>query len=33
VLELDIRSYFDTIDQSVLRGFLDQRVRGSAARP
>ena len=26
VLEVDIRSFFDTIDHSVLRRFLDERV-------
>ncbi|MBC3366553.1 group II intron reverse transcriptase/maturase [Pseudomonas sp. SWRI154] len=27
VLELDIRSYFDTIDHALLRGFVQQRVK------
>jgi group II intron reverse transcriptase/maturase len=32
VLELDIRSYFDTIDHAHVRAFLDQRVRDGVIR-
>ena len=32
VLELDIRSFFDEIDRSHLRSFLDQRVRDGVIR-
>ena len=32
VLELDIRSYFDTIDHGRLRSFLDKRVRDGVIR-
>lgn len=32
VLEVDVRSYFDTIDLGHLRGFLDQRVRDGVIR-
>lgn len=32
VLEVDIQSYFDTIDHSALRGFLDERVRDGVIR-
>jgi group II intron reverse transcriptase/maturase len=32
VLEVDIKAYFDTIDKSVLRTFLDQRVRDGVLR-
>jgi RNA-directed DNA polymerase len=32
VLELDIQSFFDTLDHGQLRGFLDQRVRDGVIR-
>lgn len=32
VLEVDIRSFFDTLDHTHLRGFLDQRVRDGVLR-
>ena len=32
VLEVDIKSYFDTIDKKQLRAFLDQRVRDGVIR-
>lgn len=32
VLEVDIQSYFDTVDHAHLRGFLDQRVRDGVLR-
>jgi RNA-directed DNA polymerase len=32
VLELDIQSFFDTVDHAQLRGFLDQRVRDGVLR-
>jgi RNA-directed DNA polymerase len=32
VLELDIQSYFDTLDHGQLRGFLNQRVRDGVVR-
>jgi len=32
IVELDIRSYFDTLDKRVLRSFLDQRVRDGVLR-
>jgi RNA-directed DNA polymerase len=32
VLELDIQSFFDTLDHGQLRGFLDQRVRDGVVR-
>jgi RNA-directed DNA polymerase len=32
VLEVDIRSYFDSLDHGHLRGFLDQRVRDGVIR-
>ena len=32
VLELDIKSYFDTIDHAQLRAFLDRRVRDGVIR-
>jgi group II intron reverse transcriptase/maturase len=32
VLELDIKSFFDTLDHGQLRGFLDQRVRDGVIR-
>lgn len=32
VLEVDIRSFFDTLDHTHLRGFLDQRVRDGVVR-
>ena len=32
VLELDIESFFDTVDHAHLRGFLDQRVRDGVIR-
>lgn len=32
VLELDIRSFFDTLDKKHLRSFLDQRVRDGVIR-
>lgn len=32
VVELDIRSFFDTLDRRVLRSFLDQRVRDGVVR-
>jgi group II intron reverse transcriptase/maturase len=32
VLDVDIRSFFDTLDHAHLRGFLDQRVRDGVLR-
>lgn len=32
ILEVDIRSYFDTIDQGLLRGFLEERVTDGVVR-
>jgi RNA-directed DNA polymerase len=32
VLEVDIRAFFDTLDHSVLRGFLDKRVSDGVIR-
>lgn len=32
VLEVDIKGYFDNIDKTVLRGFLDQRIRDGVVR-
>ena len=32
VLEVDIKSYFDTVDHGHLRGFLDRRVRDGVLR-
>jgi len=32
VVDLDIQSFFDTVDHATLRGFLDQRVRDGVVR-
>lgn len=32
VIDLDIRSFFDTVDKAHLRGFLEQRVRDGVVR-
>jgi group II intron reverse transcriptase/maturase len=32
ILDVDIKSYFDTLDHSQLRGFLDRRVRDGVVR-
>jgi len=32
VIDLDIRSFFDSVDRAQLRGFLDQRVRDGVIR-
>jgi group II intron reverse transcriptase/maturase len=32
VIEVDIRGFFDTLDHTILRGFLDQRVRDGVLR-
>jgi retron-type reverse transcriptase len=32
VVEVDIQSFFDTLDHGCLRGFLDQRVRDGVLR-
>jgi RNA-directed DNA polymerase len=32
ILEVDIKSFFDTLDHAVLRSFLDQRVRDGVLR-
>ena len=32
VLEVDIKSFFDTLDHGDLRAFLDQRVRDGVLR-
>jgi len=32
VVEIDIRSFFDTLDHTILRSFLDQRIRDGVLR-